>query len=325
VAAAPAAAAERRAGAPHVTSSSRSILALILAAAAWGTGTVVSKRAVAEIPPLTLLPIQLAASLVVLVVLMRRRRVPLVDPAASSLLGRLGVLNPGLAYALSLLGLAHISASLSVLLWALEPILILVLAAWFLSERVGRVVLLLSAVAVSGMLLVAYQPGTAGNALGVGLTVAGVLCCAIYTIVTRRWIGTSDSTAPVVVAQQAYALAFGLVVVVVLWLAGGAVRPEVVSVAGWVSAIGSGVLYYGLAYWLYLSALRNVPASFAAASFYLVPVFGLAASFLFLDERLEPGQWLGVAIVSFAVIAILRRTEPQVPALKPMPSSAIID
>jgi drug/metabolite transporter (DMT)-like permease len=307
-----------------MSSSSRSVLALILAAASWGTGTVVSKRAVAEIPPLSLLPIQLAASLVVLAVLMRWRQVPLVDQGASSVLGRLGVLNPGLAYALSLLGLAHISASLSVLLWALEPILILVLAAWFLSERVGRVVLLLSAIAVSGMLLVAYQPGTSGNALGVGLTVAGVLCCAIYTIVTRRWIGTSDSTAPVVVAQQAHALAFGLVVVVVLWLAGGAVRPEAVSALGWMSAIGSGVLYYGLAYWLYLSALRNVPASFAAASFYLVPVFGLAASFVFLDERLDPGQWLGVAVVSFAVIAILRRTDLQLPVLKPVPSPGVI-
>jgi len=305
--------------------SSRSVLALILAAAAWGTGTVVSKRAVAEIPPLTLLPIQLAASLVVLAVLMRWRRVPLVDPAASSVLGRLGVLNPGLAYALSLLGLAHITASLSVLLWALEPILILVFAAWFLSERVGRAVLVLSAIAVSGMLLVAYQPGTSGNALGVGLTVAGVLCCAIYTIVTRRWIGTSDSTAPVVVAQQAHALAFGLIVVVALWLAGGAVRPDAVSAPGWASAIGSGVLYYGVAYWLYLSALRNVPASFAAASFYLVPVFGLGASFLFLGERLDPGQWLGIVVVSIAVIAILRRTGPQLPVLRPIPSPGIVD
>jgi len=300
---------------------SRSVLALILAAASWGVGTVVSKRAVAEIPPLTLLPIQLATSLVVLIVLMRWRRVPLADPGAPSLLGRLGILNPGLAYALSLLGLAHITASLSVLLWALEPILILVLAAWFLSERVGRIVLLLSAIAVGGMLLVAYQPGTAGSALGVGLTVAGVLCCAVYTIVARRWIGTSDSTAPVVVAQQAHALAVALVVVVVLWLVGGAVRPDGVSGLGWASAVGSGVLYYGLAYWFYLSALRQVPASFAAASFYLVPVFGVAASFLLLDERLDPGQWLGVAIVSLAVIGILRRTESHAPALRPLPSS----
>jgi probable blue pigment (indigoidine) exporter len=300
-----------------VTIGSRSALALVLAAAAWGTGTVVAKRAVAEIPPLTLLAIQLAASLVALVVLMRVRRISIVDPSAPALLGRLGILNPGLAYALSLLGLAHISASLSVLLWALEPILILVLAAWFLSERIGPVVLGLSFVAISGLLLVAYEPGTAGSAIGVTLTIAGVVCCAIYTVVTRRWIATSDSTAPVVIAQQAHALAVALIAVVGLWIAGGAVRPDHVSPIGWASAIGSGVLYYAVAYWLYLFALRTVPASLAAASFYLVPVFGVAAGFLLLDERLDPGQWLGVAVVSVAVVGILRRTQQREPLLLP--------
>lgn len=308
-----------------MSASSRSVLALILAAAAWGTGTVISKSAVAEIPPLTLLSVQLASSLIVLVLLMRWRRIPLRDASGSQLLGRLGILNPGVAYALSLLGLAHISASLSVLLWALEPVLILVLAGWFLSERVGRVVLALSAVAVIGMLLVAYQPETAGNALGVGLTVAGVLCCAVYTVVTRRWIGTSDAAAPVVVAQQAHALGFGVVAAAILWLVGGAVRPDGVTAIGWASAAGSGVLYYGLAYWLYLSALRNVPASFAAASFYLVPVFGLAASFLLLGERLAPGQWVGVAVVSVAVVVILRRVSNEPPALEPLRGSTMVE
>lgn len=78
-------------------SSPRNVLALILAAACWGLGTVVSKRAIAEIPPLTLLPIQLGSSLVVLALLMRWRRLAFRDPSASPLLGRLGVLNPGLA------------------------------------------------------------------------------------------------------------------------------------------------------------------------------------------------------------------------------------
>jgi drug/metabolite transporter (DMT)-like permease len=39
---------------------------LVLAAAAWGVGTVISKRAVAEIPPLTLLVVQLATSVAAL-------------------------------------------------------------------------------------------------------------------------------------------------------------------------------------------------------------------------------------------------------------------
>jgi probable blue pigment (indigoidine) exporter len=289
-------------------SSRRTALALILAAACWGLGTVVSKRAIAEIPPLTLLPIQLGSSLVALALLMRWRRLPFRDPSASPVLGRLGVLNPGLAYALSLLGLVHITASLSVMIWALEPLLILFLATWFLRERIGPSLVALSVVALGGMLLVIYQPGSTGTPLGVALTVAGVACCAMYTVVTRRWIASSDSTAQVVVAQQAYALGLAVVLVAALWLVGGAVRPESVSPAGWTSAIGSGVLYYGLAYWLYLSALRNVPASIAAVSFYLIPIFGVAGGFLFLGDRLQPSQWAGVVVVLAAIAVILRRT-----------------
>ena len=302
-------------------SSRKTVLALTLAAACWGLGTVVSKRAIAEIPPLTLLPIQLGASLVVLAVLMRWRRLPFRDPSASPVLGRLGVLNPGLAYALSLLGLVHITASLSVMLWALEPLLILFLAAWFLHERIGPALVTLSLVALGGMLLVVYQPGSTGTPLGVALTVAGVACCAIYTVVTRRWISSSDSTAQVVVAQQAYALGFAFVLVTAAWVLGGAVRPENVSPAGWASAVGSGVLYYGLAYWLYLSALRTVPASIAAVSFYLIPVFGVAGGFLFLGDRLQPSQWAGVAVVLVAIAVILRRTG--VSAVEPNPAHSL--
>ena len=58
----------------------RTALFLILAAACWGLGTVISKRAIGEIPPLTLLPIQLGASLVVLATWMRLRGLPFRDP-----------------------------------------------------------------------------------------------------------------------------------------------------------------------------------------------------------------------------------------------------
>jgi drug/metabolite transporter (DMT)-like permease len=293
--------------------SRRTVLALILAAACWGFGTVISKRAIDEIPPLTLLPIQLGASLAVLAVLMRWRGLPLRDRSPSRILGRLGVLNPGLAYALSLLGLTYITASLSVILWAIEPLLILFLAAWFLRERIGPFLLGLSLVALAGMVLVIYQPGSTGTPLGVVLTIAGVACCATYTVLTRRWLATATSTSQVVVVQQFYALAFALVLVVAVWLLGGAVRPENVSPGGWASATASGVLYYGLAYWLYLSGLRHVPASVAAVAFYLIPVFGVVGGITLLRERLDPSQWIGVAIVLAAIALILRRTSATAP------------
>jgi probable blue pigment (indigoidine) exporter len=194
-------------------------------------------------------------------------------------------------------------------------LLILLLAGWLLRERIGPMLVMLSLVAVGGMVLVIGQPSATGSPIGVLFTVVGVACCAIYTVATRRWLSTATSTTQVIVAQQAYALAFALVLVVAAWVLGGAALPQGVSVAGWVSAIASGVLYYGLAYWLYLSGLRHVPASLAAVSFYLIPVFGVAGAFLLLGERLEPSQWIGVAIVLSAILLVLRRNSTSLSAV----------
>lgn len=116
----------------------------------------------------------------------------------------------------------------------------------------------------------------------------------------------SDSTAQVVLAQQVYALTLAVIVIGVVGWLGGGVAPMQPSPVGVMSAVGSGVLYYAAAYWFYLSALRRIPASRAATSFYLIPVFGVTASALVLGERLDPRQWLGVAIVVLALIAIAR-------------------
>ena len=302
------------------SSSRTNVLALTLAAACWGIGTVVSKRAIDEIPPLTLLPIQLAVSLAVLAVLMRWRGLPFRDPSASPILGRLGILNPGLAYAFSLLGLVSITASQSVMIWAIEPLIILFLAGWFLRERIGASLLVLSLVALGGLVLVIGRPDGTGSLTGVLLTIAGVVCCASYTVVTRRWLVTAYSTTQVIVSQQAHAIAFALVLVIAVWLLGGSPWPDHVTAAGWASAIVSGILYYAVAYWFYLSGLRHVPASLAAVSFYLIPIFGVAGASVLLGERLDPSQWVGVVVTLAAVLLITQRTstEPAVATDQPI-------
>ena len=294
----------------------RDVVGLILAAASWGVGTVVSKSALAEIPPLTLLPIQLSASVAALLLLMRRQGVPLRGDGPA-LLGRLGLLNPGLAYALSLLGLVTITASLSVLLWALEPLLIVVLAAWFLGERITRTFVVLSLIAVAGMIVIVYDPAAGGAPLGVVLTIAGIACCAAYTVITRRWIPATAETSQVVLIQQVYGLVLASGLAVAVGWAGGQVLPSSITPMGLASAVGSGVLYYAGAYWLYLGALRNVPASVAAVSFYLIPIVGVAAAAIFLGERMDTRQWIGAVVVMLAVLGILRQ-----PSSSERPSTA---
>ncbi len=279
-------------------------LALLGAAACWGAGTVVSKQAVGELPPITLLAAQLSVSVAALGLgaAVRRRSIG-GSGSESPLLARLGLLNPGLAYALSLIGLTQISASLSVLLWATEPLLILLLAVAVLGERVGRRFVVATGVALAGLVLVVFDPTASGALPGVLLSLAGVGVCAIYTIATRKLLpGTSDSTFAVVLGQQVHALVLILLVLVGLGVGGQAILPAHLTIAGAASAAVSGLLYYAVAYLCYLFALRSIPASVASASFYLVPVFGVTFAAM-AGERLEPIQWLGAALVVLAVAA----------------------
>jgi drug/metabolite transporter (DMT)-like permease len=276
-------------------------LVLTAAAASWGVATVISKQAVSEIPPLVLLPIQLMTSLLFLGSMMIASGL---QPwtRETTRLGLLGFLNPGLSYALGLVGLTQITASLSVVLWATEPVMILVLAAMVLREAITKSLALAIGLTSVGVLLVAGD-ASSGTLLGISFTLAGVAACAIYTVITRRWMG-EDSTLAVIIAQQMSALIFSLVLLGTLILGSESFAVSGWSGSAWASAVVSGVLYYALAFWLYLTGLRRIPAAFAGMFLNLIPIFGISTGYL-LGERLSNLQLLGAVLIVGAVGSML--------------------
>ena len=292
---------------PRRASTSRTaVAALVAAAACWGTGTVVSKQVVDDVAPLTLLPVQLLASCVFLFVIALVRREPWAWTPPVRRLAALGILNPGIAYALGLIGLTTITASMSVLLWALEPVVIMLLAALVLREHIPLALAGGVAVAITGVLLVVYQPGVTGDSVGITLTLVSIGFCALYAVLTRRLL-LDDSSLTVVLAQQAAALVFAVALATVVELAGGHGWDIAGHGAGgWLGAAASGVLYYGAGFWFFVIGLRQVPASVAGSFLPLIPVFGLAAGYL-VGERLEPRQWVGAVVIVAATAAITVR------------------
>ncbi len=285
----------------------RPFVMLVAATACWGTGTVLSKLALDRgLAPVVLLALELAASctfLVLILIASTRTRPRAPGSSGYRRVVALGALNPGLAYALGLLGLTTISASLAVLIWALEPILVIGLAVFILRERVPPVVTGLVVAATAGAIAVLATPGAHGSPAGVALTLAAVVACAFYTVLTRRLI-LDDGSLIVVLGQQVLALAL-----VAVWLAvaviatgGGAAgtRPDAATL---LLAATSGIVYYGGAFVFYVSGLRQVSATSAGAVLPLIPVWGLAAAFL-VGDRLTPVQWAGALLVALAVLAI---------------------
>jgi drug/metabolite transporter (DMT)-like permease len=115
---------------------------------------------------------------------------------------------------------------------------------------------------------------------------------------------SSGSVLLVVVYQHATALA-----VAFFFAAISGYRPlEALVRAPWAattSAIVSGVLYYGVAFFLFVGALRRVSAAVAGLFINLVPVFGIITAYLLLNERLSPLEWLGAATVLGAMTMLL--------------------
>jgi probable blue pigment (indigoidine) exporter len=287
------------------TTPRRYAVALTAAAAAWGVATVIAKRALVEIPPLTLLPIQLAVSVALLTAVLLIQRQSLTWPPELRRLGLLGVLNPGISYALGLVGLTYIAASLSVLLWATEPIMILLLAWWILGDRMTRPVGIAALVAFAGVLFIIFEPSNGDHPLGVALTLLGVAACAVYTVITRKWMVT-ESTLQVVTLQQASALLFAVLLLGIAGLIRGHNPFPAVSAGAWISAVTSGALYYAAGFWLYLTGLRRIPAGTAGLFINLIPVFGIAASYALLGERLSARQWLGAVLIVTTMFVVGR-------------------
>ncbi|HEV2546921.1 MAG TPA: EamA family transporter [Stellaceae bacterium] len=84
-----------------------------LSALCWGTATIMSKGALSGFPPLALLTIQLAASVIFLWTSLMLRGVSLPGWRDGLRLAWLGLLEPGLAYVLSLVGAALFLAKAS--------------------------------------------------------------------------------------------------------------------------------------------------------------------------------------------------------------------
>lgn len=286
-------------------------LLMVSSAACWGLATVMSKHALIYAPPITLVVLQLTASVAFLLVLLRLSGISLTLTRLEKRAALSGVLEPGLAYAFGVAGLNLTSATNASLISATEPILVIVLALLIFGVRTDRRNVLAISVAVTGVMLASF--GGTGEADGLeivragdGLIVIATLFAALYVVVSSRLVGTIS---PMLLAFLQQLVGWSVAVVIALVAIGiGAERPEMsalVDGAGWI--VTSGLVQYAFAFLLYLQALRYLPVGVAAVFLTLIPVFGVGGAVLFLGESVNLSQWLGGALIVGAIAACRSR------------------
>jgi drug/metabolite transporter (DMT)-like permease len=275
-----------------------SFAALVTASLFWGTAVSATKYALGGFGPITLLAISLVAGTAVLwtIVILRGHRLPL--PWRQAML--LGLLEPALAYAGDMTGLARTSAANGALLSGLESVFIVLLAAVFLRERItGRIAVAL-ALALAGVVILEGTGSFAGAGFGDLLVLAGVLSAAAYTIVARG-MGEGSDPLTVTACQFTAATILILPVVALVWAMHVETTPSHVAARFWFAAIFVGVIGYAASFLLYNYAIGRVRAAPASIIVNLIPVFGLASAVFWLGDPLTAARVLGAVLIGLSV------------------------
>ena len=292
--------------------------ALVVAAVCSGVSTATTKYALGRFTATDLLLVELTVATIGLWSLPRVRR------SARSGFRRgylvLGLLEPGLAYALFNLGLERTSAADAAVLVSLESVVIALFAAVFLGERLSRSLTFGAALGVGGaVLLAAYEAHGGASLAGDALVVAGVFAAAGYSVVARRLAPGGDAA-----VVTAYQLAAALAVAVLAWSAtsvGGGSMLDRPSFLPWVAAVATGLLGSAIPFLLYTFAVARLPAARTGLPLNLIPVFGVLSAVVLLNERLVVTQLLGACLVIAGLgAAQLEATDAVAPSSNDPPS-----
>lgn len=290
------------------------LLFMIGSAAAWGTGTVMSKYSLNYVPPFTLLVVQLVASVALLWIFVFIRRVPPPINLTSLRLGATGILEPGLAFVLALIGLARTSASVASFIGATESFMVIVVAYFLLRERVSRRILFLMLITLVGVILISgadSSDSSSHSLVGDLLVLAGTASAAFYVVLSSRSVSQMEPL-PLAALQQSFGLVFALLVLPIGLAGGEWERLSSIPVSVWLWVILNGIVQYMLAFLFYLTALKGMPATRAALYLTLIPVFAVVESFIFLGEQMTLIQLIGGGLILGSLVALRQTPHTQI-------------
>jgi len=287
-------------------------LGLCLAVMVWGGSFIVTRQAVLQMPPLAFAVGRFTLALLGLGLAHGVGRVSLRVPRDTwAWLAISGLLGTTLTYVLENIALRFTSAGNSSLFIAASPLVSVAGAILFLGERPAWRQLLGMAIALGGMLAM-VGGNVAVTGTGDLLMALNTLVGASYGLVAKKLAGRLN---PLVTLTWSYVI--GLVgLLPCAWL-------EALTTAStpwtWSPGLLISLGYLGLlsscgAYWLWQAALRHVTATAAGIFLYLMPVWTLIFSALFLGETITPARALeatlilgGVALASRPVREVSRQ------------------
>ena len=185
----------------------------------------------------------------------------------------------------------HTTVAVATICYYLAPVF-LVLVSPLLGERLTSKKLMLSGIALVGMVFVSgVLDGGISGGKGIAFAVAAA---ALYTTVMflNKKLGPINAYDKTVMQ-----LAAAVVVILPYCLLTGGFGMEQLTGRAYALLAVVGIVHTGIAYWLYFGALGQLPSQSVALLSYLDPVIAIVLSALWLGEILHWQEILGAALI----------------------------
>jgi drug/metabolite transporter (DMT)-like permease len=195
-----------------------------------------------------------------------------------------------------LFGLARSTASHAALLYALTPLVVLLLARGLLHEERFLAKLIGTGVAFLGVALILLERGLRNEAevlKGDLLILIAVVAWSGYTVLSKRMLRRYDT-----MTVTGWSIIAGTVLSLPALLVPGAIpRLASISLGSWGAIAYLAVATSVIAYPLWNYALRHMEASKVAIATNVQPILTAVLSWLLFHERFTPGFAVGAALI----------------------------
>lgn len=282
-------------------------LALTVSACIWGSSAVSTKAALAHWPPLTLAFARWSLAAAIILLLLRRSGSKPVTGPGVAVLGLTGIV---LFYVFFSWGLTRTTATDATLISGGAPVIVALLSATFLGERITRRRMLGIVTSLAGVVLIAghgFGGMSSTTLIGNALILCSTTSWAIYIVVSRR-VSAGGNALATLAGTALYGLAFMLPLVILELATTEFAMPNQAGILLMLYlAFGPSLV----AYYLWGFGLTRLEASQAAVYGNLMPLIGVIAAAVFLHERIGALQLVGGAIIIAGVWLATTGSNPQ--------------
>jgi|HigsolmetaAR202D_1030399.scaffolds.fasta_scaffold30921_1 DME family drug/metabolite transporter len=217
--------------------------------------------------------------------------------------------------------IAYVGVSIAVLVTlCTAPVMVALLAAFFLKERLGGMVLLALVCAIAGTtMLVWVEPGTASQnsntLMGVLLALGSALGYAVLTLVSRSLSGHYHPIQPISIGFSA-----GALMLLPFALANGLVSTY--PGEAWLLLVYMGLVPTALAYILFLTGIRYTTATVASILTLIEPLTSTLLAWYLFGEQFSQYGWFGALLLLSAIGLLYKGSDQPAPQPEPEPANA---